>query len=295
MTAIDTDTYTLGQHLAAALHKRGTTTTKNADRSANSSWLEIHLPGGTQIQAFDQDAKVDIDPSDSLGLMIVHYLADPDEEPNNFITIHNAPRDPNTASPDAIQAEVAAAADDTAAYIANWKNSPAARHPDRPIGEHGVMNLPARYLRPGDVTVHTATGAEAVVVANQRLSHSNQYRRTTRTITPPTRGGTANLPATHWQYPFTRSSGGAHAVTILAHRHHDPRSLPTIPYPPVPAQFADGDHVVHDSIIWERTGGTWRNTTRTTDTKPTSDNYIRSLFTNNDSLRLGTPAYQPAH
>ncbi len=293
MTA--TALYTLGQHLAAALHKRGATATKNADWSARSSWLEIHLPGGTQIQAFDQDAKVDIDPNDSLGLLIVHYLGDPAEEPNNFITIHDARRGSDTANPDSFQAEIDSAADDTAAYIANWKNSPAARHPDRRIDEHGVMDLPARYLRPGDVTVHTATGAEAVVVTSQRRGHSGQYRRTTRTITPPTRGGTAKLPAAHWQYPFTRSSAATQIVTVFAHRHHDPQLLPPIPYPPVPAQFNDGDHVVHDSIHWERTGGTWRNTTRTAYAKPTDDEMIRRLFTDDNSLRLGTPAYQPAH
>ncbi|MFD7639628.1 hypothetical protein ACFV4P_03150 [Kitasatospora sp. NPDC059795] len=288
-------TYTLGQYLAIALHQRGTKTTKNADRSARSSWLEIHLPGGTQIWASDRDAKVDIDPTENLGLTIIHYLGDPYGDPNNFTTVHDAPRDPDTANPDTVHAEIATAADATAAYIANWNKSPAARHPDRPIDRHGVMDLPARYLQPGDITVHTATGAEAVVTTTQRLGRSGQHRRTTRTITPPTRGGTANLPTTHWQYPFTRSSSGTHTVTVLAHQHHDPATLPPVPYPKIPAQFTDGDHVVHDSITWERTDGTWHNATRTAYAKPTSDEAIRRLFTDDHALRLGTPAHQPAH
>ncbi|MFE2346174.1 hypothetical protein [Kitasatospora cineracea] len=292
MTTIDT--YTLGQHLAAALHLRGIQTTATGHASAGASWLEVALPGGTAIWISDRDAKIAIDPSQRQGLQAVHYLGDPHDDTEDFITVHSNPGDHDTANPAALQADIDALADDTTAYIANWKHSPAARHPDRLIGRFGVMDLPVRYLRPGDVTVHTATGAEAVVVTNQRLSHSNQYRRTTRTIVPPTRGGTANLPATHWQYPFARSSGGAHAVTVLAHRHHDPRLLPPVPYPPVPEHFADGDHVVHDSIIWERTKGTWRNTVRTTYAKPADDEAIRRLFTDDNALRLGTPAYQPA-
>ncbi|KDN85690.1 hypothetical protein [Kitasatospora cheerisanensis] len=283
-----TATYTLGQYLAAALHQRGIKSTTNGHQSANSSWLEIDLPGGTAIWVSDQDAKIDIDPGGSQGLQATHYLGNPYENPGHFVTVYDAFRDPDTA-----HADITAAADAIAAYITNWKNSPAARHPDRPIDKYGVMDLPARYLRPGDVTVHTATGAEAVVVTNQRRSHSNQYRRTTRTIAPPTSGGTANLPPTHWQYPFARSSGGAHAITVLAHRHHDPQTLPPIPYPEVPEQFNDGDHVVHDSIIWERTDGTWRNATRSAYAKPTSDETVRRLFTDDNALRLGTPVYLP--
>ncbi|MEU5385972.1 hypothetical protein [Kitasatospora cineracea] len=286
------DTFTLGQLIAGTLHLRGIQAKYNAHGSANASWLEVHLPGGTAIWISDQDARIDIDPRKHQGLHATHHLGDPYGEPGHAITVHDADRDPATASADTVQADIDALADATATYIDTWNKTPAARHQGRRIDEHGVMDLPARHLRPGDITIYTATGAEAVVVKVQHLGPGGQYRRTVRTITPPTRGGAANLPASHWRFPFNFRSTGSQAITVLAHRHRDPATLPRIRYPKAPDSFNDGDHIVHDSIIWERTNSTWSNGTRDA---PISDTQIRLLFTDDNRLRLGTPAYQPAH
>ncbi|MFC8449529.1 hypothetical protein [Kitasatospora sp. NPDC057223] len=290
-----TATFTLGQHIAAALHLRGIQATYNGHASARSAWLEVHLPGGTAIWISDQDAKIDINPSRHHGLNAIHYLGDPYGQPGHAVTVHSADRDPATTNADTAQTDIDALAAAVAAHIDTWNKSPAARHPDRPIDEYGVMDLPVRYLRPGDITVHTGTGTEAVVVNTQRLGRGGEHRRTTRTITPPTRGGTANLPATHWQFPHNLRSAGAQVVTVVAHRHHDPDTLPPIPYPQIPEHFRNGDHVVHESTIWERTDGAWLNATHTPYAKPTADDAIRRLFTDDNCLRLGIPAYQPAH
>ncbi|MFJ4668848.1 hypothetical protein [Kitasatospora purpeofusca] len=287
-------TFTLGQHIAAALHLRGIQTTHTGHASARASWLEVHLPGGTAIWISDHDAKIDIDLGQHQGLHALHYLGDP-HAGGPFITVHDRRPRRRHRQFDTAQADVDALAKAVAAYLNTWNLTPAARHPERRTDEFGVMNLPARHLRPGDITVHTGTGAEAVVVNIQRLDRNGGHRRTIRTITPPTRGGSANLCATHWQFPFNLRSAGSKTVTVLAHRHHDPSKLPPIPYPEVPTHFADGDHVVHDSIIWERTGGTWINSTRTAHAKSTDDDAIRRLFTDDNRLRLGIPAYQPAH
>nr|BEK65645.1 hypothetical protein KPHV_28720 [Kitasatospora purpeofusca] len=279
-----------GQLLDHALKKRDVTATADSHASARASWLAIALPDNTAIWTSDYDANLDIPAADIVGLTAVHHLGSPyDPRPQDQITLFDREfdgRSNRTAAIDAL-------ADTIATYVTNWPNSPAARHPERRIGDYGVMQLPAKHLRRGDVIVLTATGHESVITHSTRIGRGD-YRRTARTLTPATRGSMLALPKTWWQFPNTLRCSGGTLVTVAAHRHIDPDTLPRIPYPPVPEHFADGDHVVHDGNIWERTSGHWFNQNRTRLTPPTSDEAIRRLFTEDALLRNGIPTHQPA-
>lgn len=276
---------TVGQLTSLALHRRKITTSNGG----NAPWLTITLPGGTEIWISDDHANIAITPDKLTGLTATHYFGDPYDRPDHSVTIHSR-RLGNTTPADAIDA----LAHDVATYITHWSVTPAARHPERPIDEYGVMDLPSRWLRPGDVIVHTATN-HASVITNIRHLGRSEYRRTARTITPPTGGSMTALPDTWWLFPTTLRPTGNTPVTVYAHRHVDPNSLPPIPYPPIPRHLADGDHIVHDGVIWERTGGSWYSQHSGPHTPPTSDETILRWFTEDAFLRKGIPVHQPAH
>ncbi|MCX4749283.1 hypothetical protein OG455_27885 [Kitasatospora sp. NBC_01287] len=286
-----TATFTLGQHIRAGLHLHGHSTTHDHRTPGGGTWISLNLPGGTSIRISDYTTDTDIDADQRTGLQAIHHLGDPRTKPEHTITIHRADRTPG---PDSLHTDITALAEAVTLYINLWNGTPAGRNTGRQIHHHAFMDLPTRLLRRGDVIVHTGSGSRAVLTELTRLGR-NEYRRTSRTTTPPSRGGSASLPATYWQFPWTYRQHGNQIVTVAAHQHVDPASLPPIPYPDVPAHFRDGDHVVHDSTIWHRTDGAWFNHIRTTHTPPTSDNAIRRLFTDDNHLRLGIPAYQPAH
>ncbi|MDY0811401.1 hypothetical protein [Kitasatospora purpeofusca] len=276
---------TVGQLASLALHRRRITTSNGG----RAPYLVVALPGGTEIRISDDRADITITPDQLTGLTATHHLGDPETNPGHAVTIHQRALG-DTSPANAIEA----LAHDVSTYITRWNSTPAARHPERPINEFGAMDLPSRWLRPGDIIVHTATGHESVVTHIHHLGRS-EYRRTTRTVTPPTRGGMKALPDTWWQFPTTFRPTGNTPVTVYAHRHIDPNSLPPIPYPPVPARLADGDHIVHDGEIWGRTGGFWFNQNRRRNTPPVTDEVARRWFTEHASLRKGIPVHQPAH
>ncbi|MFJ8430369.1 hypothetical protein ACIQ9P_03595 [Kitasatospora sp. NPDC094019] len=278
-----------GQLLDDALKQRNITATTDCHASAGSSWFVIALPDKTALWTSDYDSNLDIAAADITGLTAIHHLGSPyDPNPAQQITLFDRKLDRRSNR----TAAVATLAETIATYVTNWPSSPTARHPAHRVGDHGVMNLPARHLRPGDVITHTATGHESVVTHTARRGRGD-YQRTVRTLTPATRGSMLALPETWWQFPKTLRCSGSTLVTVVAHRHIAPNTLPPAPYPPVPEQFTDGDHVVHDGVIWERTNGHWFNQDRTRLTPPTRDDQIRRLFTEDASLRNGIPTHQP--
>ncbi|MFD4394417.1 hypothetical protein [Kitasatospora sp. NPDC058478] len=281
---------TLHELITTGLHRRAVTATQDGDDlGGKRSWLTINLPDGTAIWTSDHDGSVDTSLAEAHGLSAIHHLGDPyDAQPSEEITLfdHKLDRRSNRAK------ALADMVDTIATYVTNWPNSPAARHPERRV-TNGIMNLPTRLLRRGDVIVHTATGHESVVTTARHLGRG-EYKRTARTITPATRGPMTSLPTTWWQFPTTLRHSGSTLVPVAAHRHVDPDTLPRIPYPPVPASFADGDHVVHGDVIWERIDGGWFNHIRSPHTQPASDETILRLFTEDSFLRSGIPAHQPA-
>ncbi|MFD9687473.1 hypothetical protein ACFWXO_17140 [Kitasatospora sp. NPDC059088] len=155
------------------------------------------------------------------------------------------------------------------------------------------MNLPARRLSHGDVTVHTASGSEAVVTEVFRIG-SSHVRQTVRTVTGPTRGDAVELPDAFWQFPRTHRLSGSHRVPVLAYLRHDPDDLPPVPYPAVPGAFAPGDRVLHDGVRWERTRKAWYRNERAARALRDGDRGIRRLFTDHRHLRRGIPEYLPA-
>ncbi|MGW7579681.1 hypothetical protein ACWGKU_05195 [Kitasatospora sp. NPDC054768] len=281
---------TLRELITTGLHQHGITTTCDGHASSDTSWVAIPLPDNTVIWTTDNHATVERDAAGIGGLHAIHYLGDPNNAlPQEQVTLVDRRLDRRNNLAKAVTELV----DTIATYVTNWPHSPAARHPERRIGAYGVMDLPARLLRRGDVIVHTATGHESVVTSIRHRGRG-EYRRTTRTVTPPTRGSMTSLPDTWWKFPTTLSHSGSTIVPVIAHRHVDPNTLPQIPYPQAPAAFTDGDHVVHDKVIWERTNGTWTNHTHTRNTTPVGDETILRLFTEDARLRQGIPTHQPA-
>ncbi|MEU3559616.1 hypothetical protein [Kitasatospora sp. NPDC006786] len=281
---------TLRDLITTGLNQHGIATTCGSHASAGVSWVAVDLPDGTFVWSTDEHASIDNDAAKIGGLHAIHYLGDPNEAlPQEQITLVDRRLDRRSNRTKAITELV----DTIATYVTDWPNSPVARHPERRIGAYGVMDLPARLLRRGDVIVHTATGHESVITNIRHLGRG-EYRRTARTVTPPTRGSMIALPDTWWKFPNTLSHSGSTVVPVAAYRHVDPDTLPKIPYPAVPTAFADGDHVVHDKVIWERANGTWTNHTHTRHTPPSTDETIIRLFTEPAFLRQGIPTHQPA-
>ncbi|MEU8919560.1 hypothetical protein AB0D10_01315 [Kitasatospora sp. NPDC048545] len=281
--------FSLAQHIRAGLHLRGNSTTREHHTPTGAAWITLDLPGGTSIWASDYTTAIDLDADQRTGLQAIHHLGNPDNGPGHHIAFYRGDRTPG---PDGLHADITRLAAAITAYTNTWQSSPAGRSPGHRILPGALMDLPLRRLRRGDVIVHTGSGSRSVLTQLTHLGH-NDYRRTSRTITPPSRGG--GRAATYWQFPWTFRQHGNQIVTVAAHEHTDPATLPPIPYPQAPTRFNDGDHVVHDSVIWQRTDGGWFNHLRTTHTKPTSDTAIRRLFTDDNCLRLGIPTHQPAH
>ncbi|MFF0409736.1 hypothetical protein ACFYUY_04785 [Kitasatospora sp. NPDC004745] len=281
---------TLHELLRTGLRERGITAQADGDDLAGRfNRLTITLPDDTVIWTSGHHARIDVPVDDIDGVSATHHLGDPwAGSPDDEINVYGRAFDSSRNRLQVVEELV----DAIATYVTNWPKSPAARHPERPVAPQGVMHIPAKLLRPGDVIVHTTSGHESLVTHTMRLG-AGQYWRTVQTITPATRGPLTAMPATWWQFPSSLRCSGSQWVSVVANRHIDPDTLPRPPYPEIPALY-DGDRVVHNGRTWERTNGEWFKQNRKRRTEPTSDQSIVRLFTDPRHLRDGIPTHQPA-